>query len=283
MVKTASAMLDSATITFLRFSIGVLFLGGFLLFTKRSVKLRFDLTWIWFGAIGKCCNYFFENMALSIGYSYGNIIVPPIQTLILLVVSVIWLKERMTVRAWVAALLCVAGVFLIGWNGLPLSALIQGGAQTTLLYAISAVGAAFHVLSQRMLIKQMDAGAMNYSVFFWCSVLTLIPLPFQFAWPGHIGVAAVLSMILLGVITGFSFYWFALALRQVSFPVAVIVGNCPVLFSILWAAVFFGDPITVYIIGGAVAIVAGLLLLNLPVRSEVPAVAKQGVADEAGR
>ncbi|WP_281883693.1 DMT family transporter [Paenibacillus sp. YYML68] len=270
LVKMASVMLDSTTITFLRFALGVVFLGGFLLLFKKqssALKPRFAMKWIWIGAAGKCCNYFFENIALSIGYSYGNILVGPIQTVILLAISAIWLKDRMTGRSWVAALLCILGVLLISWNGLPLDVLLQGEAWLTLLYVISGIGTAFHVLGQRMLIKELEAGAMNYSMFVWCSVLMALPVPFQFSWSGEVSVSSIVAIVLLGLITGLSFYWFATALRLVSFPVAIIVSNCGVLFTILWGYLFFRDPITVYIIAGAAMFMAGLVLLNLPGRS----------------
>ncbi|CAG7645168.1 hypothetical protein PAESOLCIP111_04894 [Paenibacillus solanacearum] len=269
LVKTASAMVDSATITFLRFFLGIVCLGLFLGVKNRKVLLRYDLRWIWLGALGKSCNYFFENLALSIGYSYGNILVGPIQTVILLLISAVWLKESVSARGWTAAALCIGGVLIISWNGMPLSVLLSGGALTTLLFALSAFGSAFHVLSQKVLIKEMDAGNMNFSVFVWCSVLMALPLPVRAHWTGDIHMPAVFALLALGLITGLSFYWFSQALLRVTFPVAVIVSNSGALFTILWSYLFFRDPITVYILIGAAVFMLGLLLLNLPIRRTV--------------
>ncbi|CAG7653200.1 DMT family transporter [Paenibacillus allorhizosphaerae] len=269
LVKTASSMVDSTTITFLRFFLGIVCLGLFLWVKNRKVLLRYDLRWIWLGALGKSCNYFFENLALSIGYSYGNILVGPIQTVILLLISAFWLKESVSAKGWTAAALCIGGVLIISWNGMPLSVLASGGALTTLLFALSAFGSSFHVLSQKVLIKEMDAGNMNFSVFVWCSVLMALPLPARAHWTGDIHMPAVLALLALGLITGLSFYWFSQALQRVSFPVAVIVSNSGVLFTILWSYLFFHDPITVYILVGAAVFMIGLVLLNLPVRRTV--------------
>ncbi|TVY10798.1 DMT family transporter [Paenibacillus cremeus] len=271
LVKTAAMSFDSATITFARFAVGIVFLGGFLLIKYRRIQLRFGMKWIWIGALGKCCNYFFENVALSIGYSYGNILVGPIQTVLLLLFSAFWFKERVSPRGWAAAVLCIAGVLLISWNGLPLSVLLSGGALTPLLFALSAFGSAFHVLSSKMLIREMDAGNMNFSVFFWCSALMVLPLPWQSHLAGALSWGPVLAMIALGAITGLSFYWFSQALKLVSFPIAVIVSNCAVLFTILWSYLFFRDPITVFILLGSAILVGGLVLLNLPVRTRARA------------
>lgn len=267
LVKTASHMVDSTTVTFARFFIGVLFLGLFLLVKHGSIRLRFDLRWIWIGAIGKCCNYLFENLALTIGYSYGNILVGPIQTTFLLLVTAFVFKERVSSRGWIAAALCICGVLLISWNGQSLASLAGGGMWITLLFVIAGIGASFHVLSQKLLAKDMDAGSMNFSVFLWASVITAVPVPFQFHMTGDAALWPILSLVALGLITGLSFYWFSQALQLVSFPVAVIVSNSGVLFSILWSHLFFHDPITRYIIGGVLLFTVGLLLLNLPSRS----------------
>jgi drug/metabolite transporter (DMT)-like permease len=266
LVKAASTMLDSTTITFARFSIGVVFLGLFLIVKGKGIKLQFRMKWIWLGALGKALNYFFENMGLSIGYSYGYILVTPVSTVALLLVSVFLFKEKITTRGRIAAVMCVIGVFVISWNGMPIKQIFGGNSLTTLLFVISGIGATFHVLSQKILVKDMDAGNMNFSVFFWASLVILLPLPWQFDFKGSVSVTAVGALVLLGLITGISFYWFSQALAKVPFPVAVIVSNTSVLFAILWSFLFYRDPITLYIICGAALFTAGLVVLNLPVK-----------------
>ncbi|WP_079911137.1 DMT family transporter [Paenibacillus sp. 32352] len=269
LVKTASGMVDSTTITFARFALGIVFLGILLLLKDGQIKLRGNMKWIWLGALGKSCNYFFENLALSIGYSYGNILVGPIQTVILLLVSAFYFKERVSARGWAAAGLCIGGVLMISWNGLPLHQMLASNGLTTVLFIFSAVGTTFHVLSQKMLIQSMDAENMNFSVFFWCSLLMALPLPVQAHATGPVNGWAIAALLGLGLITGLSFNWFAQALKRVSFAVAVIVSNSGVLFTIAWSYLFFHDPITVYIIGGAGVFMAGLLLLNWPLKQRV--------------
>ncbi|GGG08757.1 hypothetical protein GCM10010916_27000 [Paenibacillus abyssi] len=280
LVKAASTMVDSSVITFARFFFGIVFLGLFMLLKDGRIQLRTKLTWIWLGALGKSINYLFENLAISIGFAYGNILVPPIQTVTLLLISTLWFKEHISSRGWMAAGLCIMGVLFISWNGQPLDILWSGNGLTTLLFALSGIGAAIHVLSQKMLIKDMDTGNMNFSVFFWCSVLMAIPLPIQSeGFVGPITGSAWLALIGLGLITGLSFYWFAEAIRRVPFAMAVIVGNSMVLFTILWSFLFLEESITRYIIIGTIIFLAGLLLLNLP--SGKPAAAKKKPIENA--
>jgi drug/metabolite transporter (DMT)-like permease len=265
LVKSASVTVDSTMITFARFFLGIVFLGAFLLLKNGRIQLRSAMPWIWLGAIGKSCNYYFENMAISIGYSYGNMLVPPIQTVTLLLVTTLWLREQVGTKGWIAAAMCLSGVVVIGWNGDAAGLFTGKGGLTTVLYAAAGIGAAVHVLSQKMLVQSMDPGNMNFSIFFWCSILMAIPIPFQpDIVTGPVTAWTWMALALLGLITGLSFNWFAEALRRVSFPIVIIISNSTAVFMLLWSYLFYREPITLYIVAGAAVFIAGIVLLNLP-------------------
>ncbi|WP_337100438.1 DMT family transporter [Paenibacillus sp. YIM B09110] len=265
LVKTASTMVDSSIISFARFFFGVLFLGLYLFIRDGKIQLRIGMKWIWIGAFGKAANYVFENIALKIGYSYGNILVQPVQTVVLLFAAGLLFKEKITTRGWIAAAFCVVGVAVVGWNGTPLDELVQGSGLTSLLFALAGIGAAVHVLSQRMLLDKMDNGNMNLSVFFLSTLIVTTPIPIQSqGFIGPVTIWAWGALVLLGIITGLSFYWFAEAIKRVPFTVVAIIGNCTVLFALVWSYLFFQEPITLYLISGTFIFVAGILLLNFP-------------------
>lgn len=270
LVKTASTMVDSSIISFARFFFGVICLIIFLYVRDGKLQIRLGMKWIWIGALAKAVNYIFENIALKIGYSYGNILVQPVQTVVLLFAAGLLFKEKISVKGWISAVFCVVGVIVVGWNGTPLDELISGGGLTTLLFALAGIGAAVHVLSQRMLLKTMDNGNMNLSVFMVSTLIVAVPMPMQsHSVIGPITVWACGALVLLGVITGLSFFWFAEAIKRVPFTVVAVVGNSTVLFAILWSYLFFNDPITIYIIVGTLIFVAGIILMNfkMPNRS----------------
>ncbi len=276
LVKTASTMVDSAVISFARFFFGVVILALYLFIRDGKVQIRLGMKWIWIGAAGKAINYICENLALKLGYSYGNILVQPVQTVVLLLAAGWMFKERISSRGWLAAGLCVVGVIVVGWNGTPWDELAEGSGLTTLLFTIAGIGAAVHVLSQRMLLTTMDNGNMNLSVFLVSTLLVSAPLPvYSQGFIGPVSVWAWGALILLGIITGLSFFWFAEAIKKVPFAIVAIVGNSMVFFAVLWAYLFFRDPITVYIIGGTLIFVAGFLLLNFPARRNNAAVDDQ--------
>jgi drug/metabolite transporter (DMT)-like permease len=262
-VKTASFTFDSSTITFARFFIGVIALIIFARITKQTIRWNFTSRLIWLGVIGKCVNYLCENAAIAIGFSYGNILVPPIQTITLIFISVLYFKQSLRSIEWVAVILCLTGVFLVQWNGVSLSEFFSN-AILLILFVLSGIGASMHVLSQKLLVNKMDTGSMNASTFLLCSLVVFTPIPFQFEVQKTVPAMAVLSLIALGLITAFSFYLFAKALKLVPFTAAIILINSGILFTILWGKLFFNESVSLVVWVGAIFLLAGIVLTNWP-------------------
>lgn len=265
LVKSASFMIDSWWISFFRFSIGVLFLAIFVKIIEGRIHLSWRNKWIWIGAAGKSINYIFENLGVSAGYAFGNIVLFPMQTLFLLFLTIFALKqEKATVFTAVSVVLCMLGVILVGWNGVPLDQLLSLNGWIMLIFFISAVGSTFHVFSQKMLLNSMSSANMNFSMFFVASFMTAAPLPFYGQATGDFQWNPVLSLVLLGLITAFSFYLYAQAIRRISFMVAAILANSSVLFSLLWSWLFYREPISWVTIVGAFLIFVGIVAANWP-------------------
>lgn len=119
-------------------------------------------------------------------------------------------------------------------------------------------------LSQKKLIDTMDPGNLNLNVFLFSAVLTSIPLPFTFQLTGRFSLWSMLSLIGLGFITGLSFYMNAKALKKVSFLTSVIISNTTLLFTLLWSWMFYGESVSGSILFGAVLLVMGIILANIP-------------------
>lgn len=265
-VKYASFMVDSWIITFCRFFFGIVFLGMILYWQDRRIVLHWKTPWIWYGAIAKLCNYIFENMAIAIGYAYGNIVVMPAQTVVLMAISFFYFKEKINGAHLIAAAACIVGVGLVGWNGASLDELFGHNALLTGLFVLAAIGASLHVVSQKMLIKHYKTGEMNFSVFAIASLLAFVPLPVVSEGVGAFEWIGLFSLIMLGFITGVSFYISAHALKTVPLSLASIIMNSSVLFTLLWAWLFFQEPITGYVIAGAFLFITGMLILNFAAR-----------------
>ncbi|WP_371373414.1 DMT family transporter [Sporomusa aerivorans] len=267
LVKYASLMVDSNTITFCRFFFGVVFLGILIKTNQQDFKLGWHNKWVWIGAISKCINYIFENIAIAIGFAYGNIINLPIQTVFLAIMSVFYFGENITFRKIIAIALCIVGVILVSWKG-SFAALISANL-TTVLFIISGIGAGVHILSQKKLIGQMDSANMNFSTFLLCTVITGAPVTQTFHTNGEFSMTGLFSLVALGLITGISFYISSKVLAKLPLLTIAIVTNLSVIFSLLWSWVFFNEPITGYIISGAVTFIIGIVFLSMPAKERL--------------
>ncbi len=185
-------------------------------------------------------------------------------TIFMLLFSVFYFKEKTTYLSLISVAFCVLGISLISMNGLTMSKLLEFDFYLTLIFAISALGACFHFVSQKILIEKMNATDMNLSIFLWCSLVTTVPVPSQFQLQGEFNAISVLSLTGLGFITGISFLIYAKALKQVSFMVASILGNASIIFTLFWSWLFFKEPITIYIVIGSLLFLVGMFVLALP-------------------
>ena len=182
LVKTASVMVDSTIISFMRFFVGVLFLLLFLAVRRQKVQLKFYWP-VFMGAACKCLNYMTENYCLENGFSFGNILVRPVQCVAALALSYFIFSGKASPRKIAGIFLCSAGVVIISLNGQPLSAFGGENLLFTVLYILSGIGASGFTLAQKLLIDRMDSANMNLSMFLVASVITAAPIPFTLT--GH--------------------------------------------------------------------------------------------------
>ena len=71
-------------------------------------------------------------------------------------------------------------------------------------------------------------------------------------------------LILQAVIFSFGFLLQAAAVKTVPLLSATIIQSSSVILNIAWGVLFYGDPLTVYVIAGSAMFLAGILLVNLP-------------------
>ena len=109
-VTLAKSWVSSDIISFGRFFVGVLFLVSFMLISRKKISLKFTGGAIWLGVACKCINYLTENYAIAHGYSFGNIVVWPVQCVAILLFALFFLHEKISPAAITGVILCVLGV-----------------------------------------------------------------------------------------------------------------------------------------------------------------------------
>lgn len=269
-VKLIRPFFAPSMITLMRFAVGVCWLLLLKMVTRHHLRKDFGQAfrrhwkWLVFGAVSKMAAYTLENIALSIGVSYGNILTQPAQMMLLTALGVLVLKERMNGWKWSGVLCCVTGILLISWNGLSLDAFWGDNLPLTLMYIVSGIFAGLFVFAQKKLADDFDILDSNLIMFFMASVLAF----FVPAAQGEILPASapdlkcILAILYFGFVTGIGFYLNAKAIPLVPFQMVALLQSTMVLFSLCWGFLFFQEPITGWIIGGALLFIAGIICIN---------------------
>lgn len=263
LVKTASTMVSSNIISLCRFLFGVVFLLIFILGSRKKPQIKLCFIWVFAGALGKSMNYIFENIGITMGVSYGNVVVFSLQAVLAYIASIFIFKEKPTIKKCVALILCVLGVIIVSMRNMQLRDFLTNGTIPLILFAIAAFGSAIHLISQKMLVDKVDAYNVNLSTFLIASLITAMPIPFTPTYIEGFSIKAFLALIGLGFVTGLSFVFYSKAIKKVSFFTANIITNLSIIFSLLWAWIVYRDPITARTILGAFMMLSGIILINI--------------------
>ncbi|MBQ8094472.1 MAG: DMT family transporter [Clostridia bacterium] len=269
-VKTIKPFFAPSMITFMRFFVGVLWL--LLLKAIRRKPLRADFAaslkthwkWLIFGAVAKLLAYTAENIALTVGVSYGNILTQPVQMVLLTILGVTLLHEKMTALKWTGVICCVAGILLISWNGLSIEALLSGNITLTILYIITGICAGLFVFAQKKVADAFDTLDSNLFMFSVAAILGFfIPLAEGNLLPtGTPNLACIIAIAWFGFVTGIGFYLNAKAIPLVPFQMVALLQSTMVFFALAWGIIFFHEPVSIWIISGTLLFVAGIVIMQ---------------------
>jgi len=269
LIKTTASAFSPFMVSFLRFALGVLFLLALQLIRGKKPHLTLLNRVVVFGGIAKTLHYLGENYGVMHGFSYGNVVIWPVQTVVILLISTLVLKEKVTRRAIVGAFLCVSGIVLLTWNGMPLSDFIGDQGPLLIAFVIAGIGASLFSVAQKRLLDRMDTVELNNSMFLIGGLCAGGVLPLTgTAVTGPIRLPAAAAMLILGAITGVGFLLQAEGFKTVPLFVATVVQSSTVLLSLLWAALLYHERITGWIVAGTALFLAGILIVNMKPRHE---------------
>ena len=264
MIKSVGTMFSPFLTSCLRFTIGIAML--FLIQRIRTGRIRLTLTdrVILIGGVCKALHYLAENFGVMRGFSYGGVLVWPVQTVVVFLVSTLVYKERTGLRTLAGTILCVAGVITISWNGASLSVFLGNSGIIMAAFVLAGIGAAGFSISQKARIREMDIVEMNASMFTFGWLTTLLVLiPTVPHATGAVNISGTISMLLLGIITCVGFLLQAAGIRTVPLLIATIIQSSSTVLTILWGVLIYHDPISRYVVLGTVFFMTGIVLVNL--------------------
>ena len=269
-VKLIRPYFNPYMITFLRFFIGVLWLLLLKAVSRRRTRADFRAQlwahwpWLVLGATAKLLSYITENVALSEGVSYGNILTQPAQIILVTILGVTVLREKMSGEKWTGMALCLLGILLISWNGLPPEALMGEKLVLPLLFVISGFCNGLLVFAQKKAAPYFDILDSNLFMFSLAAALGFLVPAFQgavlpAAAPSALCIVAILGF---GFSTGIGYYLNAKAIPLVPFRMVALLQSTMVFFTLAWGILFFHEAVSGWIIGGTVLFVIGIVMMQ---------------------
>lgn len=263
-MKSVGTMISPYLSSSMRFFLGILLLLVIQRIQTGRVHLTLTGGMVVWGGFFKALHYLGENYGVMNGFSYGGVLVWPVQTLAVLLVSVFILKEKLTLRMAVGTVLCVLGIMMVAWNGAPMEIFLGSQVPILAAFVIAGIGSAGFSFAQKKLLNTMDAVELNSSMFTFGWLATLIVLiPTGPHMTGPANAAGIICMLILGAITCVGFLLQAAALKTIPVLVATIIQSSTVILTILWGVLFYGDPISGWVISGTIMFVGGILAINL--------------------
>ena len=266
--KVANTIVNPIFITHGRFVFGAIFMILLLLLLKRKVRVHVFYMPILVGAFCKVLNFLTENYGVSMGYSYGNIIIWPMQTIFTLMFSFFVFHERATLKQLLGVLLCVLGVFVIAWNGAPLTVLFGKNIGATLLFVSSGFFTAAFTFFQKKLIGKFNEIEMNLSFFTVSAAIMLIPSALWGGTTGEFSFIGLLALIGLGFTACAGNVLVVYSIKRIPMFLFSVIQSSSVILSLVWASFLYGEPVSGYIILGTVVFLTGMILCISP--NQVP-------------
>lgn len=216
----------------------------------------------WMGLLGFSAAYALSHWGIAWSTATNAALLIVVEPVALMLLSPLFLGERLSRREAVGATLALAGTALVVVNGIPgLTEKLVPHWQGDLLLVLAGLAyASYSVLGRRVLGRHAPLGVTARSLL-WGAAGILPITGAEWAsgarpiWTGP----AIAGTLYLGVvITALGYVAWNWALTRVSAPRAAIFLNVQPVAGALLGVVLLGEPLTLFTVAGGAAIVVGL-------------------------
>ena len=260
--------MHSTSVLIYRYAFGCLAMLGMLMFHRTRMWLAFGdfLRILLLSAMYAVSsisliegyNYMASGIATTLLFSY------PVWTLLL---SVVFLHERLSLTTAVAIGIAVAGVFFLS-GILDGNGSMEGLTGLFLLLLSGFLYAVYMVIFPRMRIRQMPSLKLTFYIFFFAMLILTLYATFTRGRIDPIDTRSQLvNLFLLGVVpTAVSNVTLIMALKQISSTMAAVLGAFEPMTAMCVGILLFGEPLTLPIVIGFVLIITSVFILVLSKR-----------------
>lgn len=235
--------------------IGWLFLRGDL---KTGLRVKRPMGHFWRGVIGvSAMGFGFASLGLlplpevtAIGYA------APMFTVLF---AAVLLGERLRAFRLSAVGLGLVGVIVVMWPRLSLDQLDDVAMLGVACVLISAVLRALAQIHIRKLVATEETSAIVFFFSLTATSLSLLTIPFGWAWPGWFGFGLLAAS---GFIGGVAQIFLTSAYKHAEAALLAPFDYASILFAILFGYVFFAEvPTMMVLIGSGIVMAAGGLII----------------------
>jgi drug/metabolite transporter (DMT)-like permease len=269
--KIALREVSPVTVVWLRFSIGVLILGGAVLLLRQFAwPTKHEMAYFaLLGFLGITFHQWLQSTGLQTSQASTTAWIVATIPIFMALLGWLVLREAISLRQALGIALATGGVLLVVTRG-DFSSLSRGhfGAPGDLLILISAINwAIFSVLSRRGL-KTHPATRMMFFVMLWGWLLVSL----LFFWPGAAGgleqipqltIQGWLAILFLGVFcSGLAYIFWYHALQSLPTSQVGSFLYLEPLVAVVVAAIVLGEPLLLASLAGGALILLGVWLVQ---------------------
>ena len=260
--------MHSTSVLIYRYAFGCLAMLGMLMFHRTRMRLAFgdflrilllsSMYAVSSIALIEGYNYMASGIATTLLFSY------PVWTLLL---SVLFLHERLSLTTAVAIGIAVAGVFFLS-GILDGNGSMEGLTGLFLLLLSGFLYAVYMVIFPRMRIRQMPSLKLTFYIFFFAMLILTLYATFTRGRIDPIDTRSQLvNLFLLGVVpTAVSNVTLIMALKQISSTMAAVLGAFEPMTAMCVGILLLGEPLTLPIVIGFILIITSVFILVLSKR-----------------
>jgi drug/metabolite transporter (DMT)-like permease len=216
----------------------------------------------WMGLLGFAGAYVLSHWGIARSTATNAALLIVVEPLSLMLLSPVYLGERLSRREAVGAAMALAGTTLVVVNGIPgVTEKLVPHWQGDLLLVLAGVAyAAYSLLGRRVLDRHAPLGVTVRSLVWGATGIFPVAAA---EWvsgsrPRWTASAVAGTLYLAVVITALGYVAWNWALARVPAPRAALFLNVQPIVGALLGAALLGEPVTIFTLAGGAAIVAGL-------------------------
>ena len=259
----ASQGIPAAELVFFRSSFGIVPVVAFIASRgelRSALKSNSVISQIWRGLVG--------TASMGLGFlALTKLPLPEAVTLnyatplMIVVVSALFMQERVRLYRWSAVVVGLVGVVIIAWPRLTLfSSGVGGDAAVGIVAALVACAlAAIAMLLVRKLVQTERSSTIVLYFLVSSSVISALLLPFGWVTPTPLQAAYLVGA---GICGGIAQILLTESYRHAEMSVVAPFEYSSLIFSVLIGYFFFGDVPTLYmLVGGVIVVGSGLFII----------------------